>query len=135
MQKVVRKVTFADVVVAILFLVSPVAGIYFRTLRAIYFDYYTGLINDPGHRWVATFNKILVILVAAGTAILYNLNRDNPSNWISYFSDDVFLNMAFAQTAGWPSFFILYALSAMLYFYGKYRDVLIRKINENAKVW
>jgi len=126
-----KKLDFGDFIIAIVFIASPVASIIFRTFRAIYSDYYQGLLTDPGHRWVAFFNHVLIVLVIAGVAALFGLNQ----NAESYFNGDAVLGVVFAQFSGWGSFAILYGLSLFIHLYGTHRDAIIRKINEHAKVW
>lgn len=114
-------------------LLSPLFGLFLRTIEALDYGYYTRLLTDPGHRHVRIYDRLLTFAAfAVGFFIVF---YHNPLWNGAQSSFDIARAVFFPQFTSLKSFIVLYALSSLLFFYDRMRGRIIRIINEKQGVW
>ncbi|MDP2630894.1 MAG: hypothetical protein Q8P56_05825 [Candidatus Uhrbacteria bacterium] len=121
------------VVIGRILFVSPLVGIVLRTFEALHDGYQqTYLIQDPGHRRIQLYDAAIVGVVFIASVYLVVIENDFSGTIISVHTA---VTLLFPQFSGWVSFFVLYGISFLLFFYDKNRSKIIRRINELKNVW
>jgi len=113
---------------------SPLIGLALNTLKALGSGLLeTSLLQDPGHIRIRIYDTLIALTsLAVGTYIVLLANDLNLS---ALSEGRVLFVVLFPQLSDWASFFILYGISALLYFYDVKRGDIIRTINEKHGAW
>lgn len=114
-------------------LLSPLFGLFLRTIAALDYGYYTRLLIDPGHRHVRVYDRLITFSAfSVGFFIVFYHN----SLWENAQSSfEVARAILLPQFTSWKSFIVLYTLSTLLFFYDRIRGRMIRFINERRGWW
>ena len=113
---------------------SPLIGLALNTLKALGSGLLeTSLLQDPAHIRIRIYDTLIALTsLAVGTYIVLLANDLNLS---ALSEGRVLFVVLFPQLSDWASFFILYGISALLYFYDVKRGDIIRTINEKHGAW
>ena len=118
--------------------ISPILALIRDTRDAVSDGYHEKLLEDPGHKRVRTYDKMVITFtwVVGLTLVYFSANHYGQSLGVDFFDESVVLiSLLFTYLANIYLAVLLYVNSFILFVYNKKRAGIIRKINERAGVW
>ncbi len=120
---------------------SPLLKLFFNTTDAVSDGYDERLIDDPGHKRIKIFDKLVISLtwITAGLIVFRTVNHYGNLNDLML--GDLYTIWALIKIILFPYFsniyvsVLLYVNTIILSIYNKNRQNIIRAVNEKSGTW